>query len=152
MPMAKTLAGACLALSTLAATPALAEDCLIGEMKLFAGIFAPRGYALAQGQELQIGQYPAQFAIFGTTYGGNGTSTFKLPDMRGRVPIGAGMGPGLNNVNLGQKSGDEWTVPRQAQAQAGGGANVAAPVQITNMQPSTGLNYIVCLDGIFPSQ
>jgi microcystin-dependent protein len=152
MPMAKTLAGACLALSTLVATPAMADDCLLGEMKLFAGTFAPRGYAFAHGQDVPIGQYSALFSVLGTTYGGNGSSTFKLPDMRGRVPIGAGMGPGLNNVNLGQKSGDEWTVPRQGQAQAGNGAAVGTPTQITNMQPSTGINYIVCIEGIFPSQ
>jgi microcystin-dependent protein len=152
MTFGKTLAGACLALGLFGAAPAFAQDCLIGEMKLFAGSFAPRNYAFAHGQQLGIGQYPALFAVLGTSYGGNGSTTFALPDMRGRVPIGAGMGPGLNNVNLGQRSGDEWTVPRQGQAAAGSGAGVAAPVQITNMQPSTGINYIVCVQGIFPSQ
>ena len=152
MTFGKTLAGACLALGLFGMAPAQAADCLRGEIKLFAGTFAPRGYAFAQGQQLSIGQYTALFSVLGTSYGGNGSSTFALPDLRGRVPIGAGMGPGLNNVNLGQKSGDEWTMPRQGQAAAGNGAGVAAPVQISNMQPSTGVNYIVCVEGTFPSQ
>jgi microcystin-dependent protein len=152
MTIGKTLAGACLALGLFGMAPAEAADCLLGEIKLFAGTFAPRGYAFAQGQQLSIGQYTALFSVLGTTYGGNGSSTFALPDLRGRVPIGAGMGPGLNNVNLGQKSGDEWTMPRQGQAAPGNGAGVAAPVQISNMQPSTGVNYIVCVEGTFPSQ
>lgn len=150
--VSKLLATAAVGLALVAAAPASADDCLIGEVKLFAGTFAPRGYAFAQGQQLAIQQYQTLFSILGMTYGGDGRSTFALPDMRGRVPIGAGMGPGLNNVNLGQKSGDEWTVPRQGQAAAGSGAGVAAPVQISNMQPSTGLNYILCIEGIYPSQ
>lgn len=151
--MKKLLTGACLAFGIVAGgTPAMAADCLIGEVKLFAGTYAPQGYALAQGQKLSIGQYSALYSILGTTYGGNGSSDFALPDLRGRVPIGAGMGPGLNNVNLGQRSGSEWTQPRQGQAAAGDGANVAAPVQISAMQPSTGLNFIICIDGIYPSQ
>jgi len=152
MSVSKLLASAAVGLALLAAAPAQASDCLIGEMKLFAGNFAPSGYALAQGQQLPIAQFNALFAVLGATYGGDGRSTFALPDMRGRVPIGAGMGPGLNNVNLGLQSGYEWTTPRQSEAAAGSGASVAAPVQITNMQPSTALNYIICINGIFPSQ
>jgi microcystin-dependent protein len=151
MAISKLLASAALGL-TLLASPALADDCFIGELKLFAGNFEPYGYAFAHGQTLSIQQHVALFSILGTTYGGNGTSDFKLPDLRGRVPIGAGMGPSLNNVNLGQQSGYEWTEPRQGQAAAGSGANVAAPTQITNMQPSTGVNYIICMNGIFPSR
>lgn len=152
MAVSKLVASAALGLSLLAAAPALADDCYLGEIKLFAGNFAPRGYALAQGQELNIQQYAALFSILGATYGGNGVSTFKLPDLRGRVPIGAGQGPGLNNMNLGQQYGWEWTAPRQGQAAAGSGANVAAATQMTNMQPSTAVNFIVCVEGIFPSQ
>jgi len=151
MAISKLLAAAALGL-TLVASPALANDCFVGELKLFAGNFEPRGYAFAHGQTLSIQQFPALFSVLGTTYGGDGYSSFKLPDLRGRVAIGAGMGPGLNNVNLGLQSGYEWTSPRQGQAAAGSGANVAAPTQITNMQPSTAINYIVCIEGIFPSR
>jgi microcystin-dependent protein len=153
MPTAKVLPAAVLALALMAgAAPASAQDCLLGELKLFAGNYAPRGYAFAHGQQLSIAQYAALFSLVGTTYGGDGYSNFALPDLRGRVPIGAGMGPGLNHVNLGQKSGYEWTQPRQGEAAAGYGAAVGLPVQMTNMQPSTGINYIVCTQGVFPSQ
>jgi len=71
--------------------------------------FAPRGYALCDGQLLSIAQNTALFSILGTTYGGNGVSTFALPDLRGRVPVhaGAGAGPGLSQVQLGEASGVE---------------------------------------------
>lgn len=135
-----------------AAGPAAAQDCFLGEVKLFAGTFAPQGYAFAHGQQMSIGQNSALFAILGNVYGGDGVNTFALPDLRGRVPIGAGMGPGLDNINLGLQSGDRFTQPRPGDAQAGTGASVATPMPISNMQPSTGLNYIVCTVGLFPSQ
>jgi microcystin-dependent protein len=62
---------------------------------------------ICQGQLLSIAQYNALFSILGTTYGGNGTATFALPDLRGRVPVGAGQGPGISNVDLGSQSGRE---------------------------------------------
>ena len=83
----------------------MADSPLLGTIFLFAGNFAPRGYALCAGQLLPISQNSALFAILGTTYGGNGTSTFALPDLRGRAPIGAGAGPGVQPVTLGQISG-----------------------------------------------
>lgn len=153
MGIRKPLAWAAFALAALTAAPsANAQDCMTGELRMFAGAYAPAGYAMADGSLLPINQYQALFSVLGVYYGGDGRTTFALPDLRGRVPIGAGMGPGLNNVNLGQKSGDEWTVPRQGQAAAGSGAGVAAPVQISNMQPSTGLNFIICVYGIYPSR
>ncbi len=79
----------------------------IGQIILFAGNFAPRGYALCAGQLLPIAQNTALFSILGTTYGGNGQTTFALPDLRGRVPIGPGQGPGLSNHDLGEVSGEE---------------------------------------------
>jgi microcystin-dependent protein len=79
----------------------------IGEIYLFAGNFAPRGYALCQGQLLPIAQNTALFSILGTTYGGNGVTTFALPDLRGRAPIGVGQGPGLSTIDLGQVGGQE---------------------------------------------
>jgi microcystin-dependent protein len=83
----------------------MASQPYLGAIFLFAGSFAPRNYMLCQGQLLNISQYAALFAILGTTYGGNGSTTFGLPDLRGRAPIGDGTGPGLSAVTLGQKSG-----------------------------------------------
>lgn len=79
----------------------------IGEISLFAGNFAIRGYAFCQGQLLSIAQNTALFSILGTTYGGNGQTTFGLPDLRGRVPMGQGQGPGLSPRTLGEMSGTE---------------------------------------------
>ncbi|NQY05168.1 MAG: phage tail protein [Flavobacteriaceae bacterium] len=77
----------------------------IGQIIAFGGNFAPRGWALCDGQLLPISQYNALFSILGTIYGGDGRSTFALPDLRGRVPIHEGTGPGLPQVNLGQRGG-----------------------------------------------
>lgn len=82
-------------------------DPYLGSIMLFAGNFAPRGYALCQGQLLPISQNAALFSILGTTYGGNGQTTFALPDLRGRAPIGAGQGPGLTPIDLGEMSGSQ---------------------------------------------
>jgi microcystin-dependent protein len=81
----------------------------IGEIRMFAGNFAPRGYAFCDGQLLAIVQNEALFSLFGTIYGGDGRVTFGLPDLRGRIPVHAGgsAGPGLTRRNLGQKSGAE---------------------------------------------
>lgn len=81
----------------------------IGEIIMFAGNFAPRGWAFCQGQLLSIAQNTALFSILGTTYGGNGQTTFGLPDFRGRVPVGQGTGPGLSSYVLGELSGVENT-------------------------------------------
>ncbi len=79
----------------------------IGSIALFAGDFAPRNWALCQGQLLAIAQNQALFSILGTTYGGNGITTFALPDLRGRVPVSQGQGSGLSYYVLGQNSGAE---------------------------------------------
>jgi microcystin-dependent protein len=71
--------------------------------------FAPRGWAFCNGQILSIAQNTALFSLLGTTYGGDGRTTFGLPDLRGRVPISSGQGPGLNNVTLGELAGTETT-------------------------------------------
>ena len=75
----------------------------IGEVFMFAGNFAPRGWAFCDGQLLAINQHQALFSILGTTYGGDGRTTFGLPDLRGRVPLHEGSGPGLSSYRLGQK-------------------------------------------------
>jgi microcystin-dependent protein len=80
---------------------------LLGEIKMFAGNFAPQGWALCQGQLLAISQNTALFSLLGTIYGGNGTTTFALPDFRGRVPLSFGQGPGLQNYVQGELIGTE---------------------------------------------
>jgi len=82
-------------------------DPLLAEIRMFAGTFAPRGWALCHGQMLSIAQNTALFSILGTTYGGNGQTTFALPDLRGRFARGFGQGPGLPNVDQGEVSGTE---------------------------------------------
>ena len=77
----------------------------IGQITMFGGNFAPRGWALCDGQLLPISQWSALFSILGTTYGGDGRTTFGLPDLRGRFPMHAGTGPGLPPANLGAKTG-----------------------------------------------
>jgi len=82
-------------------------DPILGTIILFAGNFAPRGWALCDGQLMSIAQNTALFSILGTTYGGNGIQTFGLPDLRGRVPMHAGQGPGLTSRTLGEVLGAE---------------------------------------------
>ncbi|KZK84504.1 Phage Tail Collar Domain protein [Pseudovibrio sp. Ad13] len=79
----------------------------VGEIKMFAGNFAPRGWAFCDGQLLAVSQNDALFSLFGTIYGGDGRITFGLPDLRGRLPMHAGQGSGLSNRRLGTKFGSE---------------------------------------------
>jgi microcystin-dependent protein len=182
----------------------------------FAGNFAPRSWAFCQGQTLSIAQNTALFSLLGTTYGGNGQTTFQLPDFRGRVPVGTGQGPGLSNVVLGEIAGEPshtLTINEMPQhnhsfngststlnfssaaatsqsaaagsflarknvdlsavgsqpaiyAPAGsavgnalGGLNVAGTIGGTggsqphnNMQPYLGMNFIIAIQGIYPSR
>ncbi|GGE93947.1 phage tail protein [Hymenobacter cavernae] len=79
----------------------------IGEIRLFSLSFAPHGWAFCQGQTLLIAQNTALFSLLGTTYGGNGTSTFQLPDLRGRAVVGVGQGAGLSQYAPGEVAGAE---------------------------------------------
>jgi microcystin-dependent protein len=175
----------------------------IGEIRMFAGNFAPRSWAFCSNQILPIAQNTALFSILGTTYGGNGQTTFALPDFRGRVAVGTGQGPGLSNIQLGQLAGTPsvtlttgnmpahthpltGTVNPQGNQGAAGlnndpsnrrfaGTNIftgaatdlatmaaaASTLAIGNtggsqpfsiMPPYLGMNYIICLFGIFPSR
>ena len=81
----------------------------IGEIRMFAGNFAPRNWAFCDGQLLAVSQNDALFSLLGTIYGGDGRTTFGLPDLRGRVPMHTGSGPGLSTHRLGEKSGTENT-------------------------------------------
>ncbi len=171
-------------------------ECYIGSVVLFAGNFAPKGWAFCNGQILPIAQSTALFSLLGTTYGGNGTTTFALPDFRGRVPVSQGQGPGRNPVDLGEMGGSETAtitvnqmpshnhtvnVPAgeaQASSDTPGGniltaqntnfyaevatadngyGGVAAASSGGNQPidvrpPSLALNYIIALQGVFPSR
>lgn len=175
----------------------------IGEIKMFAGNFPPRGYAFCSGQLISIAQNSALFAILGTTYGGDGQTTFALPNLQSRVPMGQGQGPGLSYRSLGEVTGTEnvtlistnlpahthvvslsspattslgtlmepgpGAIPaasnqRNAQYAPSASANTQLPVSAGNtgsagnnspvsvMQPSLAVNFIIALQGIFPSR
>ena len=83
------------------------SDPFIGEIRMFGGNFAPRGWALCNGQLLAISQNTALFSLLGTSFGGDGVTTFALPDLRGRAPMHWGQGPGLTNRILGESAGEE---------------------------------------------
>lgn len=175
-------------------------DEYIGVIKIFAGNFAPRGWAFCNGQSLPIQQYAAVYSLLGTTYGGNGTSYFNLPDLRGRAPIHFGQGNGLTNRTIGEVGGtesvtlDSTNMPahthnlsvsnaNSTNHQPASGNSIAAPMDINgdvakgfntsapntalssttitstggslphpNMQPYMAVNYIICLEGIYPSR
>ncbi|MDP6546449.1 MAG: tail fiber protein [Phycisphaerae bacterium] len=128
---------------------------------MFAGGFPPRGWALCDGQLLAISQNEALFSIVGTIYGGDGRTTFALPDLRGRTPVGPRSGPGLSTRALGQRSGAETATVSLAQM-ASHNHTLPQPVNGTqpaggsqghaNMQPFLGLNPIIALQGLFPSR
>lgn len=168
----------------------------IAEIKIFGGNFAPRGYAFCDGQILPISQNTALFSLVGTTYGGDGRSTFGLPDLRGHGTMHPGRGPGLTPRRLGEKLGSETVTLTEAQlpnhshsfnatpAPAGevgptatnyaartGGQNAiystsAPDVDLSaqavgtagggqahaNLQPALVLNFIIALQGLYPSR
>lgn len=173
----------------------------LGEIIMFGGNFAPRGWALCDGQLLAISQNQALFAILGTTYGGDGRTTFGLPDLRGRSPLHEGQGPGLTPRTLGQRGGAEDTTlvvnnlpahnhsgegtvqlkasPDAADSSDPTGRNLAlaeaysadpatldmaessaslttsntgANQEFNNMHPYQVVNFIIAIQGIFPSR
>ena len=96
--------------ASLPTAPAHAQsEPLIGQAMLVGFNFCPRGWTTASGQLLAISQYSALFSLYGTIYGGDGRTTFALPDLRGRVPISQGQGPGLSPYSIGQRAGTETT-------------------------------------------
>jgi len=184
-------------------------DPIIGQIIMFGGNFAPRDWALCNGQLLPISQNTALFSILGTTYGGDGRTTFGLPNLSGRVPIHAGQGEGLSNYGLGQSGGvegvtlDATTIPSHTHTASAKMPYTEAPgdesmptdtnifadsfvtkgrdtigkaniyknmtseeyknlhVEVTpiggghsheNRQPFLALNYIIALQGTFPSR
>lgn len=116
----------------------------IAEVRIFAGNFAPRGWAFCNGQLLPISQNTALFSLIGTTYGGDGRSTTALPNLQGRAPMHPGRGPGLTSRRLGQRGGNETITLTEAQMPAhnhsaiadanpggfgGGGADTDTPAE-----------------------
>lgn len=168
-------------------------DPFIGEIRMFGGNFAPLGWALCHGQIVSISQNDALFALLGTTYGGDGQTTFALPDLRGRAPIHKGAGAGLTPRVIGQALGAESVTLTAAQMPlhshdrvastnaastasgpgaapgasattnfyAGGNVDVAMAAAVgaagggqphDNMAPYQVLNFIIAMEGIFPSR
>lgn len=165
-------------------------DPFIGEVRMFAGNFAPRNWAFCNGQTILIAQNPAYFSIAGTIYGGDGRTTTGIPNLHNRAPMHAGHGPGLTNRPLGSHGGTvtetltegqmashshalvaslaaETTSPSNvvsfgaAPLYGSGGTNVAMADVMgsagnnephNNRQPLLGMNFIVALQGTFPSR
>ena len=173
------------------------SDPFLAEIRIFAPNFAPRGWAFCNGQLLPIAQNTALFSIIGTTYGGDGRTTFALPNLQGRAPMHPGDGPGLSSRSLGEKSGSETVTLTEAQmaphnhqlkaasdsadlnspgpnrtlARSSGGfayqqdttnnlvdlagealTQVGGGQAHNNMQPYLALNFIIALNGLFPSR
>jgi len=112
------------------------DDAFLGEIRMFAGVFAPSGWALCNGQVMQIAQNSALFSVLGKTYGGDGINTFKLPDLRGTAPLGAGSGPGLTPRVTGQTGGtatvtlnETQVMPHTHQAGCGTGQGTTGAIQ-----------------------
>lgn len=105
----------------------------LSEIRLFAFNFPPKGWAFCQGQILPISQNQALFALIGTFYGGNGVTTFQLPDLRGRAVISQGQGPGLQSYAVGQQLGVETVTLTAAEMPAH--THTADPTQVTAALP-----------------
>lgn len=174
-------------------TKSYSQEVYIGEIAAVGFNFEPVGWRYCNGQLLPIAEYDALFALIGTTYGGDGQTTFALPDYRGRTLIGVGQGPGLSNRTLGESGGSRsatLTVANLPAHEHSIGANTgvgttsnptnavfgntgaldkefdsstnttlgntgavgpASPAPVDIAQPYLGINYIIAVEGIFPS-
>jgi microcystin-dependent protein len=128
----------------------IADD---GQVVLFAGNFAPGGYSVANGQLMSIAANQALFTEIGTTYGGNGTNDFALPNLSGRTVVGTGQGAGLTNRTLGSAYGaTAQTLTTGKLPPYGGASGITAGSQpVSTLQPSLALNEAVVTQGFFPS-
>lgn len=133
----------------------------MGQIRWFAGGFTPTGgWVPADGRLLSIAEFSALYAIIGTSYGGNGTTTFAVPDLRGRTPIGTGAATGGPTIALGQFVGSSSTVitaaqlPTHQHALAGGGATQTTgnSQPVSMYQPSLGITWMIATQGIFPAR
>jgi microcystin-dependent protein len=127
----------------------------LSEIKIVAWSFAAKGWALANGQVIQINQNQALFSILGTTYGGNGMTTFMLPNLQSRIPMHVGQGAGLSARALGAYGGVE-AITQQTVHVPGGQQPAIGPIGQTATLPTISpfivLNFIIALQGIFPSR
>jgi microcystin-dependent protein len=127
-------------------------DMYLGEVRMFAGNYAPENWQLCNGQLLSISEYQALYALIGTTYGGDGVQTFGLPDLQGRVPIHLGQGPGTSNYALGQKGGQEAValgveqLPAHTHALNAFSGVGTTDVPTNNYFAQTGTGYVVYSD------
>ena len=169
------------------------SEAYIGEIKIFGGNFAPRDWQFCDGALLPISLYQALFSLLGTTFGGDGQTTFAVPDLRGRIPLHRGQAPDLSNYVQGQKGGTETVTlaanqigahahtlgASSANATTSSPANAVWAVSSANiygtsgpyqpmnastvsfaggsqphenLQPILGVNFIIALDGIYPTQ
>lgn len=114
-------------------------DPFVAEIRMFPFKFAPKGWAWCDGQLLPLSQNTALFSLLGTTYGGNGRSTFALPNLQGKAPMQAGQGPGLSPYHLGQTGGRETVSLRESEMPSHGHALRAATqdnADVSNVSPS----------------
>jgi len=114
------------------------SDQFVAEIRMFGGNFAPTGWALCNGQLMPISQNTALFSLLGTTYGGNGTSNFALPNLQGATPLQAGQGPGLSLYDLGEAGGTETVTLPISQIPAHSHALQADASTATTGTPSQG--------------
>jgi microcystin-dependent protein len=110
----------------------------LGELRMFGFNFAPQGWALCNGQILSIAQNTALFSLLGTTYGGNGTTNFALPNLQGSVPISSGQGPGLSFYDLGQVGGEQTVTLLQTQMPTHNHSLPADAAAATSVSPGSG--------------
>lgn len=109
----------------------------IGEIRMFGGNFAPAGWAFCQGQLVPISENDSLFTLIGTTYGGDGQSTFALPDLQSRIPIHAGQGPGITqNYQLGERAGVETVTLTTQQIPIHSHAFIASTAGATQTSPT----------------
>jgi microcystin-dependent protein len=130
----------------------------LGEIRVFAGIsngnaFVPRGWRLCDGAILPINGNVALYSILGAIYGGDGIQTFALPDLRSRLPVGAGDAPDRPAYGLAQKAGTEQIATSSIRVVTDdlvASIDTVAPGPGNNVQPVLGLSYIICIEGAFP--
>src|SRR5256714_4229843 len=115
-------------------------DPFVAEIRIFPFNFAPKGWAFCDGQILPISQNTALFSLLGTTYGGNGKSTFALPDMQGTAPMHPGQGPGLSLHDLGETGGSETVTLLESEIPAHSHAIMAATNPATDKLPSPAMS------------
>lgn len=127
----------------------------IGEIMIVPYNFPPRGWAFCHGQLLPIAQHTALFSLLGTTYGGDGRTTFALPDLRGRFPLGEGSGSGLPTRPEGKQGGETFDIEYGRKPIIGlGKTNEIVNISPTQnyMPPYLKINYAIALQGVYPSR